>query len=243
MAYQHRAELIRACITLVQNWIARGRPAGQASLGSFERWAAVIGGILQSAGIDGFLDNSSDQAAQDADEQGSRWQRFVQDWWHDHHDRAVGPGALVDIAYGHSLIREEKDGSPESRARSAATRLGLALSRRAGRAFRLKHHEREIVITITRATVEGERSRSRPGFALRPAAETHPNVGDVGEKPKCAEDPLKIKQNFCPNVDGGSLTLSDHVGATKVLENKGKSQTSPTSHTLGAGFPESGAGK
>jgi hypothetical protein len=61
-ALKHRATLIRACVILVRNWIAHGQPAGTRTLGSFESWAHVIGGILESAGIEGFLDNRDEQA-------------------------------------------------------------------------------------------------------------------------------------------------------------------------------------
>ena len=56
-ARQHRGQLIWAALTLVQAWIAAGKPAGQQSLGSYESWAEVVGGIQEVAGIPGFLGN------------------------------------------------------------------------------------------------------------------------------------------------------------------------------------------
>ncbi|HCP80617.1 MAG TPA: hypothetical protein DIT67_03170, partial [Octadecabacter sp.] len=49
---------LHALLVLVQNWIAKGCPAwkGQA-LGGFENHARVVGGILDAAGIHGFMQN------------------------------------------------------------------------------------------------------------------------------------------------------------------------------------------
>ncbi len=59
----NRARLVAACLTLCQAWIAAGRPRGQRSIGSYENWAGVIGGILETAGIDGFLGNIEEMMA------------------------------------------------------------------------------------------------------------------------------------------------------------------------------------
>src|SRR5207245_8492640 len=56
---QHRAELVWALLVLVQHWIGCGRPAFRTcTLGSYESWAEVIGGILDTAGIEGVLANT-----------------------------------------------------------------------------------------------------------------------------------------------------------------------------------------
>ncbi|MEE8384368.1 MAG: bifunctional DNA primase/polymerase, partial [Dehalococcoidia bacterium] len=55
---RHRHELVWAILVLTQNWIARGMPRWTGRpLGSFESWSRVVGGILQTAGIGGFLAN------------------------------------------------------------------------------------------------------------------------------------------------------------------------------------------
>ena len=57
---EHRAELVGACLTIVRAWIVAGRPAGPATLGMFESWAKTMSGILQFAGVKGFLTNTED---------------------------------------------------------------------------------------------------------------------------------------------------------------------------------------
>jgi hypothetical protein len=56
-AYSKRGDLIWAALTLARAWVAAGRPDNGATLGGFESWAQVMGGILNIAGIDGFLGN------------------------------------------------------------------------------------------------------------------------------------------------------------------------------------------
>ncbi|KQR15600.1 hypothetical protein [Deinococcus sp. Leaf326] len=53
---EHRAQLVGACLALVEAWKADGRPAGATRLGSYESWSATVGGVLQVAGIEGFLE-------------------------------------------------------------------------------------------------------------------------------------------------------------------------------------------
>src|SRR5262249_24939321 len=56
-ATENRGKLVWAAFTLVQNWIAKGKPEGLARIGSFESWSATMGGILGAAGVTGFLGN------------------------------------------------------------------------------------------------------------------------------------------------------------------------------------------
>lgn len=60
MAYvrENRGRLVWACLTLIQNWIAKGmKECDSAILNSYEVWSRVMGGILRDAGIKGFLGN------------------------------------------------------------------------------------------------------------------------------------------------------------------------------------------
>lgn len=56
----NRGKLLWAALTLWRNWDARKRPAGKLTMGSFEHWARVIGGVLQAAGISDFGANTAD---------------------------------------------------------------------------------------------------------------------------------------------------------------------------------------
>jgi hypothetical protein len=52
----NRADLVWAVLTIIQAWIAKGKPMCEdQALGGFESYCAVVGGILKSVGINGFL--------------------------------------------------------------------------------------------------------------------------------------------------------------------------------------------
>jgi len=55
----HRRELMTAILTVVRAWFAIGSPTPKrgVSFGSFEVWERIVGGIVETAGLPGFLDN------------------------------------------------------------------------------------------------------------------------------------------------------------------------------------------
>lgn len=71
-ARDNRGLLVHACLTLIQNWINKGKPLfSGTALNSFENWSSIMGGILESAGLNGFLGNREelkDIASDDSDE-------------------------------------------------------------------------------------------------------------------------------------------------------------------------------
>ncbi|MBZ5592778.1 MAG: hypothetical protein LAP39_11115 [Acidobacteriia bacterium] len=73
----HRGELLAALLTLARAWFVAGRPQPDViPVGSFEDWTTIIGGILQHAGVEGFLANSS-QLYQLADAESIQWEAFL----------------------------------------------------------------------------------------------------------------------------------------------------------------------
>lgn len=114
----HRGELVAAALTLGRAWLAAGRPAGGRVLGMFEGWATTLGGLLERAGIPGFLGNLEDLYEQ-SDVEGSAWRVLIGRWWDVHHDQEVGVSALwslvnpddgdpLDLALGDGSERAQK---------------------------------------------------------------------------------------------------------------------------------------
>ncbi len=86
----HRGELVAALITLFRAWHCAGKPAGNAPrFGSFTTWASTIAGILQFAGVTGFLANLS-EARQEIDDESMPWQVF-----HQHLEKALPRHRLI----------------------------------------------------------------------------------------------------------------------------------------------------
>src|SRR5262249_20605008 len=104
-ARENRGRLIHACLTIIQGWLAAGRPKTDKSLGRFEAWAEVIGGILAFAGVDGFLANAKQLYAR-ADDETRPWREFLQYWWEAHRDKVIGVEELYDLANSKNLLTE-----------------------------------------------------------------------------------------------------------------------------------------
>jgi len=102
-ALGRRHALVRAVLVIIQAWIAAGRPVGTKTLGSFESWAAVIGGILQFAGVRDFLADTS-EFYEAADSEGAEWRAFVAAWWEKYQDRPVSVSELIQLAEEKDLI-------------------------------------------------------------------------------------------------------------------------------------------
>jgi hypothetical protein len=73
----HRGELLAALLVLARSWFAAGCPEPIVTpVGSFEDWTIIVGGILQHAGVEGFLGNSSELYNQ-ADAESIQWEAFL----------------------------------------------------------------------------------------------------------------------------------------------------------------------
>ena len=94
---QNRPHLVWACLTLIQAWIAAGRPAGNISLGGFESWSEVLGGILKTVGIDGFLANRYDLRLV-SDLESPSLRGFCDKWWSAFNQTPVGVAELWHLA-------------------------------------------------------------------------------------------------------------------------------------------------
>jgi hypothetical protein len=74
---EHRGELLSALLTLARSWfVAKCPPPTVNPMGSFEDWSTIIGGILQHAGVRGFLANSAQLHSQ-ADSESLQWEAFL----------------------------------------------------------------------------------------------------------------------------------------------------------------------
>jgi putative DNA primase/helicase len=128
---ESRPQLVHAVLTLIRTWLAAGRPRGTRTLGSFESWAAVMGGILEVALIPGFL-GDCEELYQAADVESAEWRAFCAVWWERFQGIAVKPAELLKLAQGKELLANVLGDKSE---RSQATRLGKALQRMRDRQF------------------------------------------------------------------------------------------------------------
>ena len=129
---EHRPLITAAALTLCTAWVEAGARPGAATLGSFEAWAKVIGGILEHAGVPGFLANVREVYDQ-ADPVQLEWRQLVVEWWHAFGVERVGATKLVGLADDHELLASVLASAVTGRAK--ATRVGRGLQRQRGRIF------------------------------------------------------------------------------------------------------------
>jgi hypothetical protein len=123
-----------AALTLIQHWVAQGRPAWKAQpVASFERWSRVMGGILQAAEIPGFGTNEA-TFRRERNVRGNAWQAVVREWSErfkkDFVSSAEIWGLVLELGIDGDL------GLHDSRIRDPRVAFGLALRAQRGRQFR-----------------------------------------------------------------------------------------------------------
>lgn len=124
-----RREIISAGLTLGRAWIKQGRKRPQGKpLGSFESWFNVIGGILETAGIPGLLENAV-QFYESADVETTAWTSFLVEWKKSFPVGGVPSRDLVELALKCEIIEEGRT------ARATQIALGRALTKMQGRFF------------------------------------------------------------------------------------------------------------
>jgi len=147
----NRAELVWACLVLVQNWLAQGRPEPDRVKGSYEAWSRVIGGILKANGVPGFLGNE-DEMRNDADEEGAAIKTFLSMWWTTYQDQETtigGDGNGLDEGLV-GIIEEADVPLPVTgnTPRALKISLGRYLSKLKGRRFRINDGSTDVLVEI-----------------------------------------------------------------------------------------------
>ena len=166
---EHRDDLLSALLTLVQTWQLEGRPAGTATLGSYEAWSRVMGGILGACGVVGFLGDREHRTAE-VDPETAEWQGLLQLWATEPTLRGRrGAGELATVCAERGLLLGVLgDGQHLSRSR----RLGAALGRLRGRVWRLQvAAESQPEVWAELEVAAGGMSHGVTTYLLRPAAE------------------------------------------------------------------------
>jgi hypothetical protein len=130
-AKENRSSLVHAALTLAQAWIAAGKPLHATRLGSFESWSGTMGGVLDVAGIPGFLGNLN-ELYQAADTDGQMWREFTSAWWAASRDAPMRVSELNRFCEERDLMANLRGDGSE---RSQQSRLGRALTAKRDRVF------------------------------------------------------------------------------------------------------------
>ena len=183
---ENRGRLVWACLVLARHWLARGRPSPSCPRpGMFEGWGEVVGGVLEAAGIQGFLENVLEVYEEaEASPLLERARGLVRMWWVRFGEQEVTAGQLLEAAQQEGL--EEEPAGKREKDRQAR-RLGTMLRQLRGRVFDLE-------ATTVRVTKAGVDARTKQG-RWRLVRLNGPQGGaEHAECAECAE---------CPKADAG----------------------------------------
>lgn len=136
----HRADLVWSCLVICRSWVRAGMEPGTETLGGFEDWARVIGGILDHIECDGFLRNRDEFIAQ-ADTGSDAERAFVTEWWEQRGPAPSGVADLYPIAIDEKVNFDIEAKSP----RGERTRLGARLRTMRDRRYRVAEGETVVV--------------------------------------------------------------------------------------------------
>ena len=137
----HRVDILNALITIIRSWWMADRPlaASLPAMGGYTPWVRIVGGILDHAGVPGFLANLAEFHAQ-ADRDANAWEAFLTAWSDELGEDSVTVSDLIarmkDIYTGHRLRDVlPEDLSDHIESSGFSKRLGQAIRRRAGRSY------------------------------------------------------------------------------------------------------------
>ena len=229
--HHHRAELVWAALVLAQAWLSAGSPkAVSKPLGGYERWSHVLAGILEHAGIHGFLANAN-ELYEVADHEGALWRTFVAAWWEKHSSQEVTSKELFEIAEGIDGLVSTR-GNDKSQRTSFGKKLG-------------KQHDR--VFGDFQVVSTGTRKRAKVWRLINVALANieRVNVTELSTErsPQRSPDPAQTPtgQGFAggerlePDVhprspaEGGSTAVGHAQGAASVHDKAEPSAAGPTS--------------
>jgi hypothetical protein len=200
-AIDQRADLVWAALTLVRAWIAAGRPL-KTRIGTFERWSAVMGGILDVAGVPGFLTNLA-QFYEAADTAGNAWRTLIEAWWRKRGSNDVRVSEVWQLAKDAELEGDLGLGSGSEHSQRIA--FGLALTRQRDRhyEFKVTGNREPGFVNLQICQVKNDRSHGKVWRLVRLPGQRRLTDGDVGGLGDVSSPGIKLRDS---NLNRGEKT-------------------------------------
>jgi hypothetical protein len=128
----NRSKIIWSCLTVIQAWLAAGRPRplNTSNLASFSQWVDTVGGILEHVGINGFIDNI-DAFVDAGDAEQEAHDSFIHAWHDKFGQEQVLASDLMSIVDDNEIPLDMPGGNPRQR----TTNFGHLLRSLSGRQF------------------------------------------------------------------------------------------------------------
>jgi hypothetical protein len=178
---ERRSKIVSAVLSLTQRWLDAGGVHSSATLGSYERWAGIMGGILEHAGVEGFLTNREAQY-ESADSESAEWRVLLAEWYRGHRSDAVTANDVLGIARAHDLLMHIYAGKSLLQAQQG---MGWALRRNRGRVFGKYRLRRDTTPNVQKKTTYHLEliAPKPPANGSRTLGEAPSGVNNPGETP------------------------------------------------------------
>ncbi len=112
-ALDNRNMILSAVFSIIKAWLEAGMPKGKnKSLGSFESWAQIMGGICEFVGLRGFLENR-ERLYNVGDKETAEIKTLLEMWWQIYGDNRITAKAVFEIARDKQLLLDRWAGLSE----------------------------------------------------------------------------------------------------------------------------------
>ncbi|QJA43099.1 hypothetical protein [Phaeobacter phage MD18] len=182
-ASENRGDLVWACLTIIQNWVAQGMKHQKDSvLASYENWSGAVGGVLEAAGLGGFMGNREALKASSTDNESDDVLLLIEAWWDQYGTKPIttkGDGekitGLIELAVSEDLsLPVRKELSVDGDRTYNAGSFGSFLAKYKNRVFKLEDGQQVTVLRDDKRTKRGYQ------WTLEPkASKPQSNVGDA----------------------------------------------------------------
>jgi hypothetical protein len=178
---QHR-DLTRASLIICQNWIAKGKPTSEKTMGSYEQYARIMGGILEAANINEFLENQPKLLQQDKDS--LRWPPLLYKWWRSDQKKPFRTCDMYVHIHTYLFGEQFADVLGDKSELSQKQRLGHALSKQEGRVWGPFHDEngKEVMPAVRVVRSDARGAKGETLYVLEPVG-TGREPGDDPAEP------------------------------------------------------------
>jgi hypothetical protein len=235
LAGEHRSILVSACLSIVHVWLDAGCPEGQTTLGSYESWSRILGGILGVSGVSGFL-GGRERLYSESDRETADWCALCERWWLAHACLPATAKDVFEVAKAHGLLLSVWGGRTDLAAQQRFGHALAAIRDRVFEALRVRSAGRDSRTGNAAYRLEAIRDK---GKTLE-TPETHiahvetqavPGGSGRGEAGVFGDDAPKTPG------DNGCFTETPVLGSKNTIKESKAYGISGVSGVLGAGWP------
>jgi len=213
---ENRSAILVAILTIARAWAFAGMPPAQGlpTLGGYESYCRVVGGVLSFMDVEGFLANLH-AMYDETDIETPQWQAFLEAWHETIGEKPVTAAELISYLNGSAELRAAlPDSIADTEGKTYSVRLGQKLGKKNGVRypngfFLVKAGEKKRAVTWKVARFQNETS---PDFSFKG------EVGEVIYTPAYTREEIPEDNNRNINIEGVAATSPNLTLASKKGE-------------------------